>query len=114
MSADLPSRISCATTERARGVSRDGLQIVWHLRRGVRWSDGASFDARDVAFTIRTNVDPRNNEIGGSEGWNLIARVETPDPYTVVYRRRISRSSLRSQPYAPTLNPICGRRTSIF
>lgn len=79
----MPSRISCATTERARGVSRDGLRIVWHLRRGVRWSDGASFDARDVAFTIRTNVDPRNNEIGGSEGWNLIARVETPDPYTV-------------------------------
>ena len=30
------------------GISRDGSQITYHLRRGVRWQDGAPFDADDV------------------------------------------------------------------
>jgi peptide/nickel transport system substrate-binding protein len=67
------------------GVSRDGLRITWHLRRGVRWSDGAPFDARDVRFTIGAILNPANDEIGGTEGWDAIRRVETPDRYTVVY-----------------------------
>jgi peptide/nickel transport system substrate-binding protein len=67
------------------GVSADGLRVTWHLRRGVRWSDGAPFDARDVAFTIRAVLNPANNEVGGTEGWNLLTRVDTPDRYTVVY-----------------------------
>src|SRR5579864_1121149 len=35
------------------GVSKDGLTITYHLRRGVTWQDGAPFDARDVIFTWR-------------------------------------------------------------
>ena len=67
------------------GVSADGLRVTWHLRHGVRWSDGVPFDARDVAFTIATILNPANNEIQGSEGWNQLTRVDTPDRYTVVY-----------------------------
>ncbi len=67
------------------GVSPDGLRVTWHLRHGVHWSDGAPFDARDVAFTIRAIRNPANNEVQGTEGWNLIERVDTPDRYTVVY-----------------------------
>jgi peptide/nickel transport system substrate-binding protein len=74
------------------GVSPDGRTITWHLRRGVRWSDGAPFDARDVVFSTRAVLNPKNDEIGGTEGWDRIERIETPDPYTVVYRLR--------QPYA--------------
>jgi peptide/nickel transport system substrate-binding protein len=32
-------------------VSEDGLAITFHLRRGIRWSDGTPFTADDVVFT---------------------------------------------------------------
>ena len=80
-----PELITVVPSLRNGGVSADGRRITWHLRRGVRWSDGAPFDARDVVFTIGAILNPRNDEIGGVEGWNLIRRVETPDRYTVVY-----------------------------
>jgi peptide/nickel transport system substrate-binding protein len=66
-------------------VSADGRTIVWHLRHGVRWSDGAPFDARDVAFTTRAILNPHNDEAQGTEGWNLIDRIGTPDRYTVTF-----------------------------
>jgi peptide/nickel transport system substrate-binding protein len=70
------------------GVSADGLRVTWHLRHGVRWSDGAPFDARDVIFSIRTLLNPANNEVQGSTGWDLLAKLEMPDRYTVVYHLR--------------------------
>lgn len=63
------------------GISADGMTITYHLRRGVKWSDGAPFDARDVAFSIAAVNNPANDE-GGR--FDQIARVETPDSYTVV------------------------------
>ncbi|HEV2644449.1 MAG TPA: ABC transporter substrate-binding protein, partial [Candidatus Elarobacter sp.] len=30
------------------GISRDGLTITYHLRKGVTWQDGAPFDSGDV------------------------------------------------------------------
>jgi len=32
--------------------SPDGLRWTFHLRKGVRWSDGQPFTARDVVFTF--------------------------------------------------------------
>lgn len=34
-------------------VSPDGLNWVFHLRRGVEWFDGAPFTSRDVVFTFK-------------------------------------------------------------
>ena len=39
-------------------VSRDGRTIAFQLRRGVRFSDGTSFSARDVKFTMDALMDP--------------------------------------------------------
>jgi peptide/nickel transport system substrate-binding protein len=67
------------------GISADGKTIVWHLRRGVRWSDGAPFTSKDVAFSVRTVLNPANNEEQGTAGWDHIASVSTPDAYTAVF-----------------------------
>src|SRR6201996_4661195 len=32
------------------GLSEDGLSVVWKLKRGVKWHDGAPFTADDVVF----------------------------------------------------------------
>ncbi len=40
-------------------ISRDGLVITFHLRKGVRWHDGRPFTAQDVLYTYQVTVDPR-------------------------------------------------------
>ncbi len=82
------------------GVSADGKRITWHLRHGVRWSDGAPFDARDVAFSTRAILNPANNEVNGTAGWDAIRTIETPDPYTVVYRLKRPYGALVAMTFA--------------
>ena len=67
------------------GISRDGLTIVYHLRRNVKFADGVPFTSRDVAFTYRAILDPRN-PVTEAEPYRRIASLETPDPHTVVIR----------------------------
>ncbi|HEY8298729.1 MAG TPA: peptide ABC transporter substrate-binding protein [Candidatus Baltobacteraceae bacterium] len=76
------------------GVSPDGKTITYHLRKGVRWSDGAPFNADDVVFSIKTVLNPATNEISRS-GWNLIQKIDEPDKYTVVLQMQ--------KPYSPFL-----------
>ncbi len=65
------------------GISRDGKTYTYHLRGGVRWHDGVSFTARDVAFSWRAIMSPRNNVLH-REGYDQVARIDTPDDRTVV------------------------------
>lgn len=78
----VPELLTVVPTQGNGGISRDGKAITWHLRHGVRWSDGAPFDADDVVFSIAAIRNPATNEIG-RDGWDLISRVDEPDKYTV-------------------------------
>jgi hypothetical protein len=44
------------------GIADGGRTIRYRLARGVRWHDGAAFDARDVAFSFRaaSTTSPRS------------------------------------------------------
>jgi peptide/nickel transport system substrate-binding protein len=67
-------------------ISPDGLVYLFHLRQDVRWSDGESFDADDVLFTIGLMQDP---EFPGvpylADLWRTV-KVEKVDNYTVRFR----------------------------
>lgn len=41
------------TPELATGwdISDDGLEVVFHLREGIKWSDGEPFTSADIMFT---------------------------------------------------------------
>jgi ABC-type transport system substrate-binding protein len=39
-------------------ISDDGLRYVFHLRQGLRWSDGEPLTARDVEFGIKRVLNP--------------------------------------------------------
>lgn len=80
----VPELATIVPTKANGGVSKDGLTITWHLRRGVKWSDGAPFDGDDVVFSTNAVNNPHNNEVG-RDGWNLITKIDEPDKFTVIY-----------------------------
>lgn len=76
------------------GVSKDGLQITFHLRKGVKWHDGVEFSSDDVVFTYNTVADPKTPTPYGSN-YGPVQKVESLDKYTVKVTYR--------EPYAPAL-----------
>jgi peptide/nickel transport system substrate-binding protein len=78
-------------------ISRDGTTLTYHLRRDVRWHDGARFTSSDVRFTFDAIMNPRNT-VFSRDGMDQVRRVQTPDPYTVVF-------SLK-RPFAPALDVL--------
>ncbi len=83
----VPILLSRIPTRENHDVSADGSRIVYHLRRGVRFADGAPLTSKDVAFTYRAILDSRNNVLS-SDAYRRIETLQTPDPYTVVVRLR--------------------------
>ena len=52
----------------------------FRLRKGVKFHDGAAFDAQDVKYSFDTYLDPKNRRATFAKG---ITRVEVKDAYTV-------------------------------
>lgn len=69
------------------GVSRDGLVVTYKLRSDVKWHDGVAFTAEDVKFTWQMIMN-QGLKIHTREGYDKIAALTTPDPYTVVVQFR--------------------------
>ena len=74
------------------GISPDGLTITWHIRKGVKWSDGKPFDGDDVVFSTQQVLNPANDVVS-RDGWDLIAKIDEPDKYTVIYHLKKGYSS---------------------
>lgn len=83
----VPALLDRIPTVRNGGLSADGRTIVYHLRRGVRWSDGVPVTAADVLFTLHAILDPRN-PVRSHEGYDLIVAAQARDPQTVVFHLR--------------------------
>ena len=64
------------------GISKDGLTLTYHLRRGVKWHDGVPLTAHDVIFTTHAIQNPANN-LQSRSGWEHIKSVDAPHDYTV-------------------------------
>jgi len=76
-------------------VGQGGLQIVFKLRRNVRWHDGHPFTARDVLFGFETIINP-NTPTAYAEDFRQVKKAEALDDYTfrVTYEK----------PFAPALS----------
>jgi peptide/nickel transport system substrate-binding protein len=103
-----PELVTVVPTQANGGISKDGDTITWHLRKGVRWSDGAPFNADDVVFSTQVVLNPSNNEVG-RDGWNLITKVDEPDKYTAVYHLKHPYS-----PYVPTFFGSAGANPTVL
>ena len=88
----VPDLATIVPTLRNGGIGRDGTTITYHLRKGVRWQDGAPFTSDDVAFTWRAVMAP-NSQVGNRVPYDEVASVTTPAASTVVFHLK--------RPYAP-------------
>ncbi len=70
-------------------VQDNGLRIVFHLRKGVRWQDGYTLTARDVVFTYLSIVDP-DVPTPYSSAFEKVETVFAPDEHTVEVRYKES------------------------
>ena len=93
----IPALAAVVPTRENGGIARDGLTITYHLRRDVRWHDGAPFTSADVAASFKAVMDPRSI-VQSRHGYDAVARVETPDWYTVRFRLK--------RPFAPFVGTV--------
>ncbi|OPY89426.1 MAG: Oligopeptide-binding protein AppA precursor [Syntrophaceae bacterium PtaU1.Bin231] len=75
-------------------IARGGLEITFHLRKGVKWHDGRPFTARDVLATYRVTVDPKTPTAYAGD-FLKVKQIEALDDYTVRVRY--------DTPFAPAL-----------
>jgi len=73
--------------------------LVFLLRRDVKWHDGQPFTSKDVKFTfdvVREAADaPAKLRINPRKEWYAnVDAIEAPDPYTVVFRLKRPQPSL--------------------
>jgi len=83
-------------------ISDDGLSITFHLRQGIKWSDGEPFTADDVVFTFNdlifnedVETDTRDILTLPDDSYPVVTKV---DDYTV----QVSMSTI----FRPILNAI--------
>ncbi|MBI3637232.1 MAG: ABC transporter substrate-binding protein [Candidatus Rokubacteria bacterium] len=96
--------------------------LVFFLRRDVKWHDGQPFTAKDVKYTFdmvreardatgRLRLNPRK------EWYANVDAIETPDAYTVIFRLKRPQPSLLSMlaagysPVWPAHVPVAEHRT---
>lgn len=70
-------------------ISPDGMTYTFHLRRGVRFQNGAPMSAADVKWSWERLLQPATRYLcrdwyDGARGLR-IAAIDTPDAYTVVF-----------------------------
>ncbi len=95
----VPDAATAVPTQANGGISRDGRTITYHLRHGLRFSDGSPLTSFDVAETIGHVAFP-GSDAPSRVAFDDVGAISTPDQYTVkVYLRT---------PYAPIVLYLCG------
>ena len=59
-----------------------GKKWVFHLRKGIKFSDGSPFTSKDVAFSVNlTKTDKKSLQ---RSPFKRVVEVQTPDDYTAI------------------------------
>jgi peptide/nickel transport system substrate-binding protein len=85
--------------------------LVFFLRRNVKWHDGKPFTSADVKYTFDVareapDATARFRLSARKEWWTNIASIEAPEPYTVVFHLKRPQPSLLlmlASGYSPVL-----------
>lgn len=80
-------------------VSDDELVWTFHLRKGVKFQNGADFTSRDVKATIDRTID-REHTVNTSAAMNIISEAKIVDDYTI--------QLITEKPVGPFLQTLAG------
>ena len=76
-------------------ITPDGLTYTFKIRQGVRFHDGSPLTAADVKATYDKIVSPPEGVRSvRKNAYTAVARIETPDPSTVVFKLKFPSASL--------------------
>ena len=90
---NFPKIIGDAATEWK--VAPDGLTYTFKIRQGIRFHDGSPLTAADVKATYDKIVSPPEGVRSvRKNAYTAVARIETPDPSTVVFKLKFPSASL--------------------
>jgi peptide/nickel transport system substrate-binding protein len=89
-----PDVLTQIPTIKNKGVQQNGKTIVFHLKHGLKWSNGVEITSKDVNFAFKISSDPLTGPVC-SGTCDHIARIDTPDKYTAVFHMK--------NVYAPTI-----------
>ncbi|MDB5059282.1 MAG: putative dipeptide transporter, periplasmic component [Chloroflexi bacterium] len=64
-------------------ISSNGLTVTFHLRSGVKWSDGKPFTSADVKYTLNLVMNPASASAYASR-FADVTSITTPNPLTAV------------------------------
>ena len=81
----VPELASEVPTQRNGGISADGKTITWHLRGGLKWSDGTPLTSADIAFTVAEIEEPTTIVLD-KHAFLFIERVGPPNPDIAVFQ----------------------------
>lgn len=76
-------------------VSQDSLSITFHIRPGLKWSDGVPFTSADCLFTLRLIQDEHTQSAYKSD-YVMVKRAEAPDARTFIVHY--------DEPFSPALS----------
>jgi peptide/nickel transport system substrate-binding protein len=83
-------------------VSPDGLTYTFKLRRNVKFHDGSALTSEDVKATYeRLRKPPQGVQSIREETFKDITAIDTPDPYTVVFKLGRTNASMLSSFASP-------------
>ncbi len=76
-------------------ITPDGLTYTFKIRQGIRFHDGSPLTAADVKATYDKIVSPPAGVRSvRKNAYTAVARIETPDPSTVVFKLKFPSASL--------------------
>jgi len=81
-----PVLVESVPTLENGGVQLNPMRVTYKLQPNLKWSDGAPLTSDDIAFTWQAIANP-NFKRGGfafSDGYDLIDKIDTPDPVTAI------------------------------
>ncbi len=101
----IPALAETVPTTENGGISKDGLTVTFHLRKGVLWSDGVPLTSKDVKFSWQAMVNPDNNVVS-SHGFDEVKSVDTPDDATVVLHLKEKFAPIVSEFFGESDSPV--------
>ncbi|MGE5514144.1 MAG: ABC transporter substrate-binding protein [Bacteroidota bacterium] len=76
-------------------MSKDGMSYTFKLYKGVKFHDGAEMTSEDVKASYERIINPPEGVVSLRRSAHAdIGAIETPDPYTVVFRMKRPNASM--------------------